>query len=87
MLQIIIDKLNFIDRKISGIRRVISMSKIKKINLIRKNWILNGKWLGEMGSNPHSNGEDFSRLEYEFFEIKMFNTRRKVEMRKNNGKI
>jgi hypothetical protein len=39
----IMDKLNFIDRKIKGIIRVISMSKIRKINLMRKNWILKGK--------------------------------------------
>lgn len=38
---------------------------------MRKNWILNGKWGGEKGSNPHSNGDIFSRLLIFFFEIKM----------------
>lgn len=53
--------MNFVDKKIKGIKRVISMSKIKKINLIKKNWILKGKWVEEIGSNPHSNGDIFSR--------------------------
>lgn len=56
----------------NGINRVISISKIKKMSLIRKNWILNGKWLVEMGSNPHSNGEIFSWSIKDFFEIKIF---------------
>lgn len=63
VLEMIIERLNFTDKKISGISRVISISKIRKIRLIRKNWILKGRWLGEIGSKPHSNGEDFSRLE------------------------
>lgn len=41
------------------------MSKIKNINLIKKNWILNGIRVLEIGSNPHSNEEFFSR----FFEV------------------
>lgn len=48
------------------------MSKIKKISLMRKNWILNGKWLVEIGSNPHSNGDIFSWSMKDFFEIKIF---------------
>lgn len=51
---------------------MISMSKIKKISLIRKNWILKGKWLAEIGSNPHSNGDIFSWSMKDFFEIKIF---------------
>jgi hypothetical protein len=45
---------------INGIKRIISVSKIKKIILIRKNWILNGKRLYKSGSNPHSKGDIFS---------------------------
>lgn len=47
--------------KIIGIKSVISISKIIKINLIKKNWFLKGKWLEDMGSNPHSKGAFFSR--------------------------
>lgn len=52
-----------------GIRRVISISKIRKIKLIRKNWILNGIRDLEIGSNPHSNGEIFSRFFDNLIEI------------------
>jgi len=45
---------------ISGIKSIISVSKIKKIILIRKNWILNGNRLCDKGSNPHSKGDIFS---------------------------
>lgn len=45
------------------------MSKIKKIILIKKNWILNGRRLNDSGSNPHSKGDDFSSLLMDFFEI------------------
>lgn len=48
------------------------MSKIRKISLIRKNWILNGIRLLDNGSNPHSKGEDFSRLVVDFFERRIF---------------
>lgn len=69
----IIVKLNFIYNRITrGIKSVISISKIKKIRLIRKNWILNGRWLVEIGSNPHSNGDIFSWSIKDFFEIKIF---------------
>lgn len=44
-----------------GMRIAISISKIKNISLIRKNWILKGIRLFLMGSNPHSKGDDFSR--------------------------
>lgn len=80
ILQIIIDKLNLVDKKIRGIRRVISISKIKKINLIRKNWILKGRWLGEIGSNPHSKGDIFSRFVKDFLEIKIFKNISKIEI-------
>lgn len=51
-----------------GIRRVISMSKIRNIRVIKKNWILNGSRLLKIGSNPHSNGDIFSRLIIYFFD-------------------
>jgi len=64
------------DIMISGIKSLISISKIKKINLIIKNWILKGIRLLDIGSNPHSKGDDFSRLECDFLEIvKLINIR------------
>jgi len=45
---------------IRGINKIISVSKIKKMILIKKNWILNGRRLNDSGSNPHSNGDIFS---------------------------
>lgn len=65
-------------KKISGIRRVISISKIKKMSLIIKNWTLKGIRLEDIGSNPHSNGEDFSRFWNIFFEIIKFNKINKI---------
>lgn len=59
---------------------MISISKIRKISLIRKNWILKGKWLVEIGSNPHSNGDIFSWSIKDFFEIKIFNNIRIEEI-------
>lgn len=63
-----------------GISRVISISKIKKINLIKKNWTLNGMRLLEIGSNPHSNGDVFSRSRSDFFEINKFTKINKNEI-------
>lgn len=78
----IMDKLNFINSRITrGISKVISMSKIRKISLIRKNWTLNGRWLVEIGSNPHSNGDFFSWSINDFFEIKIFSNMRNEEIR------
>lgn len=62
-------KLKYLVIKIKGIKSVISISKIKKINLIMKKWTLKGKRFWEIGSNPHSNGEIFSRSWKDFFEI------------------
>lgn len=44
-----------------GISRTISMSNTIKIIARRKNRIENGIRAVLLGSNPHSNGEDFSR--------------------------
>ena len=44
-----------------GNRRAISTSKIRKTTAIRKNPNENGNCAELFGSNPHSNGEDFSR--------------------------
>lgn len=41
-------------------------------------------WPLEIGSNPHSKGEDFSRLNFFFFEIKKLIRIRKIEITKNN---
>lgn len=50
-----------LDRSGKGINRTISMSKIIKIIPRRKNRNENGIRAVFLGSNPHSNGEDFSR--------------------------
>lgn len=47
----------------------ISTSKIKKIIVIKKNRREKGKRDDDFGSNPHSNGDDFSRSMIVFFEI------------------
>lgn len=41
--------------------RAISTSKIRKITVIRKKCKENGIRADDLGSNPHSNGEHFSR--------------------------
>lgn len=74
------DKFSLKLRKIKGINKVISISKIKKIRLIVKNWILRGIRFNERGSNPHSKGEDFSRSWKVFFEIIKFNKINKSEI-------
>lgn len=48
------------------------MSKIKNINLIKKNWILKGIRALERGSKPHSNEEFFSRFFIVFFDKMVF---------------
>lgn len=47
--------------KIIGNIKAISTSKIKKIMAIRKNRSENGNREELRGSNPHSNGDIFSR--------------------------
>lgn len=64
------NELKVVIKKIIGINIVISISKIKKISLIIKKWILNGGWEWDIGSNPHSNGDIFSRSWKVFFDIK-----------------
>ena len=44
-----------------GIKRTISISNTIKIMANRKNRVENGIRAVLLGSNPHSNGEDFSR--------------------------
>lgn len=51
-----------------GSSRAISTSKIKKITAIKKNRREKGKRDELLGSNPHSNGELFSRSMIDFFE-------------------
>lgn len=55
---------------IKGKSKVISTSKIKKITAIKKKWRENGRRAEEIGSNPHSKGDLFSRSIKVFFEIK-----------------
>lgn len=54
---------------IIGINSVISTSKIKKITAIKKKCNENGVRADLLGSNPHSNGDLFSRSKKLFFEI------------------
>lgn len=71
---------------------MISISKIKKISLIKKKWTLKGIWLLDIGSNPHSKGDDFSRSWKDFFEIiKLINIKIKeiknIHVNNNNNGI
>lgn len=67
---------------------MISISKIKNIKLIKKNWILNGIRELEIGSNPHSNEEFFSRFFKVFFDKMIFKMNiRKEIMNKIINKI
>jgi len=45
-----------------GISRTISISNTRKMTASRKNRIENGMRADRKGSNPHSNGDSFSRL-------------------------
>ena len=83
----IIGTLKNLNKKIKGINRVISISKIRKISLIKKNWILKGRRFLEIGSNPHSKGEIFSRSWKDFFEIKKFNIIKILEIERRMIKI
>lgn len=74
-------------RVIMGSRRVISMSKIKKIMDTRKNWILNGSRFRDCGSNPHSNGDDFSMLRRDFFDRMEFNDRKSTGTMIISGRV
>ena len=58
-----IDILVDIERIGIGISRTISISNTIKIIASRKNRIENGIRALWLGSNPHSNGEDFSRFD------------------------
>lgn len=53
---------------IIGRINVISTSKIKKIIAMRKNRRENGNREDDLGSNPHSNGEHFSRSINDFLD-------------------
>ena len=55
---------------IIGNSKVISTSKIKKITAIKKKWREKGSRAEDLGSNPHSKGDLFSRSIKVFFEIK-----------------
>jgi len=52
-----------------GNRSAISTPKIMKITAIRKNRDEKGSRAEFFGSNPHSNGDLFSRSSFIFFEI------------------
>lgn len=57
--------------KIIGKINAISTSKIKKITVIKKKCNENGIRAEDLGSNPHSNGEHFSRSINDFFDNKI----------------
>lgn len=71
----IIHDLMFDEEIIIGIGNssAISTSKIMKITAIRKNRDENGRRAEFFGSNPHSNGDLFSRSSLSFFEINVAN--------------
>lgn len=75
--------LNIWAKKTSGISRVISISKIRKINLIKKNWMLKGIRDLEIGSNPHSKGDAFSRFLKSLRDIMVFKIRMDRPKKKN----
>lgn len=75
-------RLNLIIGKIIGINKAISISKIKNISLIKKNWILKGIRVLEIGSNPHSKDEFFSRLFFFFFDKMIFKINIITEIKK-----
>lgn len=56
---------------IKGRSRVISTSKIKKIIAIRKKCNEKGSRADDFGSNPHSNGDLFSRSMIVFFAVRL----------------
>lgn len=62
MLINMIDMFVVIDRIGRGMRRTISMSNTIKMIASKKNRIENGIRALWFGSNPHSNGDDFSRV-------------------------
>jgi hypothetical protein len=64
----------------AGRIKVSSTSKIKKMTAIRKNWVERGRRAELMGSNPHSNGEGFSRSLNSFLARRKFTKIRAVEI-------
>ena len=57
-----------------GNNKAISTSKIIKITAIRKNRDEKGSRAEFLGSNPHSNGDLFSRSSFIFFDNSVVNT-------------
>ena len=55
---------------------MISTSKIKKMMVIKKNCSENGTRAEHIGSNPHSNGDGFSRSGDSLLASKKFKTNR-----------
>lgn len=58
----------------------ISISKIRNRTAIKKNWIEKGMRDDLLGSNPHSNGDIFSRSRIDFFEIVVHTNIRIIEI-------
>lgn len=61
-------KFTKLNNLIIGKIRAISTSKIKKIIVIKKKCREKGIRAADLGSNPHSNGEDFSRSINDFLD-------------------
>lgn len=59
----------------------ISTSKIRKITVIKKNRREKGSRKSELGSNPHSKGEDFSRLNLVFLPNKIDKKNTKLQIK------
>jgi len=71
----------------AGKIKVNSTSKIRKITAIKKNWIENGRRAELIGSNPHSNGEGFSRSINSFLAKEMLIIIKATEIKAIVGKI
>lgn len=76
IIKYIPNRLFLVKHNIKGIITTNSTSKIKKITAIKKKCLENGIRGDLTGSNPHSNGDDFSRS------IKLF-----IDNKYNNNQI
>lgn len=72
-----------IKHKIRGIITTNSTSKIKKITAIKKKCLENGIRGDLIGSNPHSNGDDFSRSIKLLIDNKYNNNQKKLNNNNN----
>lgn len=70
-MRVQIHKLENFKVKIIGKIKAISTSKTRKMIAIKKKWRENGKREEDLGSNPHSKGDLFSRSVIDFLDKKV----------------